>query len=338
MKAGAVLFFAAIFFCSTSAQQQTPAPPPQTARQALIEMITGGQEAVKRHLTVEMQKSLQGKGKDSFSPYFATFDGIHSSASEFQAFETGDVLFAATDPKTHEKFEVHVDSDDLSGDTDDIDLSFHQFRDGLEEDIPYAVLLSRFTVGLKRQENIWRLNEISANIKLPLGDPKLLEKFERGAGVGMVGGKVPAGSSGKVELPPDMPIEQVIRMVAFAESSYAMRHPETGFTCTLADLAEQNSFQIDQRVFNGEVFQGYKFSLSGCQGKPSETFHLIAEPVSPGAGFKAYCTDATHNVRTSDDGRGSTCVASGKVSTRTSSVGVVTGIVPNSSEKKSQEK
>ena len=227
----------------------------------------------------------------------------------------------------------------MSGDTDDIDLSFHQFRDGVEEDIPYAVLLSRFTVGLKRQENIWRLNEISANIKLPLGDPKLLEKFERGTGVGMVGGKVAAGSSGKVELPPDMPIEQVVRLVAFSESSYAMRHPETGFTCTLADLAEQNSFQIDQRIFNGEVFQGYKFSLSGCQGKPSETFHLIAEPVSLGADAKAFCTDATHNVRTTDDGRGSTCLTSGKVYKPNSSVGVVTGVFPaNSTGKKLPEK
>jgi hypothetical protein len=32
-------------------------------------------------------------------------------------FETGQVLLSANDPKSNEKFEVHVDSDDLSGDT-----------------------------------------------------------------------------------------------------------------------------------------------------------------------------------------------------------------------------
>ena len=62
------------------------------------------------------------------------------------------------------------------------------------------------------------------------------------------------------------------------------------------------------------LIKGYKFSLSGCQGKPAETFHVVAEPVSLAGGAKAYCTDATRNVRTSDDGSGSTCLMAGKLS------------------------
>jgi len=167
-------------------QSQAPTPPPQTPRQAVIEMITGGQEGAMKHLTVELQKSLQGDGKNSPIAQLATFDQIKSASSDFQVFETGQVLLSANDPKSNEKFEVHVDSDDLSGDTDTMDISFHQFRDGVEQDIPYATMLSRFTVGMKKQSNIWRLNEISINIKVPVGDPKLLEKFGSGMGDGNV--------------------------------------------------------------------------------------------------------------------------------------------------------
>src|SRR5215471_13554441 len=95
------------------AQQQAP-PPPQTARQALIEMITGGQQGAMKHLTVEMQKSLEGDGKNNPAQNLLYFDQIKSASSEFEVFETGPVLLATSDPKSDEKFEVNIDSDDLS--------------------------------------------------------------------------------------------------------------------------------------------------------------------------------------------------------------------------------
>ncbi len=310
------------------AQPQAQAPPPQTPRQALIEMISGGQEGAMKHLTVEMQKSLQGEGKSNSASQLAAFDQIRAASSDFQVFETGQVLVSANDPKSNEKFEVHIDSDDLSGDTDNMDISFHQFHDGVEQDIPYAAMLSRFTVGMKRQANVWRLNEISVNIKVPVGDPKLLEKFGNGM-PGMIGAKVGGSASGKPEKPRDMAPREAVTMVAFAESTFARSHPETGFTCTLADLAKSNPFNLDPRIFSGEPYRGYKFSLSGCQDKPSGSFRLVAEPVAPAAGAKAYCTDATNNVRSSDDGLGSSCLASGKqtaLGTEEESVGFDTGV------------
>ena len=265
-----------------------------------------------KHLTVEMQKSLEADGKNNSAAQLAAFDQIRSASSDFQVFETGQVLLSATEPKSNEKFEVHVDSDDLSGDTDNMDISFHQFRDGIEQDIPYAAMLSRFTVGMKRQANIWRLNEISVNIKVPVGDPKLLEKFGNGM-PGMIGGKIGGSASGKPEKPREMAPREAITMVAFAETTFARTHPEIGFTCTLADLAKSNPFNLDPRIFSGEPYHGYKFSLSGCQDKPSGSFHLVAEPVSPTGKAKAFCTDATNNVRSSDDGLGSSCLTSGKL-------------------------
>lgn len=307
-------------------QAQAPAAPPQTPRQALIEIITGGEGAMK-HLTVEMQKSLQGDGKSGSSPQLATFDQIRAASPDFQVFETGPVLLAANDPKSHEKFEVHVDSDDLSGDTDNIDISFHQFRDGVEQDVPYAAMLSRFTVGMKKQENVWRLNELSINIKVPIGDPKLLEKFGNGVpGMFGVGG---VSASGKQEKPREMAPREAVMMLGFAEASFARSHPETGFTCTLADLAKPNPLNLDPHLFSTEPYHGYRFALSGCQDKPSGSFHLTAEPVSPTTKAKAYCTDATNNIRSSADGLGSSCLASGKVvafGAEEESVGIDTGI------------
>ncbi len=235
------------------------------------------------------------------------------------------MLLAANDLKAHEKFEVHVDSDDLSGDTDNIDISFHQFRDGVEQDVPYATILSRFTIGMKKQENIWRLNELSINIKVPVGDPKLLEKFGNGVGPGMFGAKMDAASGNQPAKPRDISPREAIMMVGFAESSFAHSHPEVGFTCTLADLAKPNLLNLDPHIFSGEPYHGYKFTLSGCQDKPSGSFHLVAEPISPAAGAKAYCTDATNNVRSSADGLGSSCIASGKLASFSSEDGAVGG-------------
>lgn len=311
-RATIVVVLAVLSSAALCAQPQSQAPPPQTPRQALIEMISGGQEGAMKHLTVEMQKSLQADGKNNAASQLAAFDQIRNASSDFQVFESGQVLLSANDPKSNEKFEVHVDSDDLSGDTDNMDISFHQFRDGVEQDIPYTAMLSRFTIGMKRQANIWRLNEISVNIKVPVGDPKLLEKFGNGV-PGMVGAKIGGSADGKPEKPREMAPREAVQMLGMSESMFARSHPEIGFTCTLADLAKPNLLNLDPRIFSGEPYHGYKFSLSGCQDKPSGSFRLVAEPVAPAAGAKAFCTDATDNVRSSADGLGSSCIASGKV-------------------------
>jgi len=311
MKLLAAIFFFAISTTTLFSQPQAPPAPPQTARQALLEMITGGQQAAMRHLTVEMQQSLKAKGNKSFAQELAVLDQMKAGSAAFQTFDAGQILLSINEPGTNEKIEVHVDSDDLSGDTDNIDLSFHQFRDGVEQDTPYTDLLSHFTLGMKKQENIWRLNEIAIGIKIPVGDPAWLAKMDKMGQGGMTGGKIAVGERGKPEAP-EMTAEQAVMMLGFAEQAYAQQHPDAGFTCSLAELGKSPSFNLDERIFKGEPVNGYKFSLSACQGKPVESFHLIAEPLAPGAGTKAFCTDATRNIRSSDDGRGATCLTSGK--------------------------
>jgi hypothetical protein len=320
MRLRASLIASVLYFSGTLfAQTQAPAPP-QTARQALIEMITGGQKAAMKHLTVEMQKYIKEPKNAAAMGSLTTFDQIKSGSADFQTFDTGDVLLSASDPKG-EKLEVHVENDNLSSDSDTIELSLHQFKDGIEKDIPYVMFVSQFSIEMIRQENIWRLNDVSFGVKIPLGDPKLIDKFakstedERAENTG--------DTKNRESTPADFPVQSVIALVAYSESSFARTHPETGFTCNLPDLAEGSATDLDPAIFNGQVYKGYKFALSGCQGKPAETFHLTAEPIIPAAGVMAFCTDATHNVRSSDDGRGLTCLSSGKVSQAEHTTGVV---------------
>src|SRR5579859_3887166 len=112
MKLRAALIFSAISISALFAQQQAPAPPPQTARQALLEIITGGQQAAMKHLTVEMQKSLRAKGNKSFAQDLAVFDEMKASAAALKTFDAGQVLLSLNELGTNEKLEVHVDSDD----------------------------------------------------------------------------------------------------------------------------------------------------------------------------------------------------------------------------------
>lgn len=303
-------------------QQQKPAKP-QTARQALLEILTGDDQAVSKHLTLEVQRSLKQTDPKSGAMAMGTIAGFRSlglNNTNEETFDTGSVLLAVNDPKSHERFEVHVDSDDLSGDEDTMQLSLHAFRDGQEIDTA-AQIISQIEIAMLKQQNVWRLNAITISAKLPVGDPKLMERLTNSMGSGMFGGKIGVASLDQnqtSEPPPDM--EQTVRMLALAEGFHASTHPQTGFTCSLTELLSKDNpmlqaLRLDPKTASGS-FNGYKLAISGCQGTPVGSFQIIAEPIAPGSGSKAFCTDATHNIRTADDGRGSTCLSSGKFENR----------------------
>jgi hypothetical protein len=301
--------------------QQPDAKVLQTARQALIEILTGAGDA-SRHLTVEVQKEMQKKSLSgvSFSPT-AMLAGFHSAAgSHFKTFDAGPILLSASDPKTHERMEVQVDSDDLNADQDTLQLSIHQFRDEKEIETPFQ-FISQISVGMQKQANIWRLNEIAIGAKFPVGDPALFRKFNETSGAGAGSGgegmyAIAGGASPESEGVPKRDIQTTLSLIAFREQMYASRHPEQGFTCSLPDLLAEDSeaaaFGLDPQIKTG-IFDGFRISASGCQGIPVGSYQIAAEPLSQSAGSKAFCTDATHNIRQSDDGRGSTCLASGRV-------------------------
>jgi len=313
-----VLFLLFAFFSLvSSAQRQQPAAPPQTPRQALIEIVTKGAEGITKHLTVEVQELI---AKSNNKAALAVLGGFSSARPQgLQTFDSGPVLFTFTEQQM--KFEVRVENDDLAGDRDDLQLSLHSFRDGLEQEVDFGWMKpSRFIVSLKQQQGLWRLDKISVAAEFPFGDPAFFEKTflkaadARAAGLSTVSGGI-ATSDVKAnnEAPPAMHPEQLLMMLGFAETSFARQHPDKGFTCSLGELAEESkNMGIDGQLSSG-VVGGYRIRLTGCEGRPAGSYQIIAEPVA-GRGLKAFCVDATQNVRFSEDGQGSTCLAFGKVS------------------------
>jgi hypothetical protein len=346
-------FFPVTLLLSVILSAQQKAPVPQTARQALLEMISGDETAVMKHLTVEMQQMIADQMKAELSkseptggkattktPSPAAADktssthetrttvrsgggmiGLrlpgmmqfpHLAGSDFKSFDSGPVLFTYGD-QSRQRIEVRIESDDLSGEEDHIQLSFHVMNDGQEQDIPY---MPSVTVGMKQQEKIWRLNKVSASVDLAVGDPKFFESL---ANLDKADTHV---HSDAVASNPEVPLQsasETVSMLAFSETMYARQHPEVGFTCSLAELFADKMVNrtqaMDPKVATG-AYNGYRFSLSGCNGNPAETFHIVAEPVTPGNGAKAYCTDTTGNLRVSESGVGAACLASGTVSKR----------------------
>jgi hypothetical protein len=110
-------------------------------------------------------------------------------------------------------------------------------------------------------------------------------------------------------------------MIGMAENIYAQNHPGVGYTCRMADLVnigkgldEDGVYRFMDMAFADGVYNGYRYTLSGCDHTPVRSFRVMAEPIA-GKG-RAYCSDNTNNLRASEDGRGMTCLASGKLARR----------------------
>src|SRR6476646_6303474 len=128
----------AVVLAGVSAGQR-PQVTEQSPRQAMIEMLSGGEAPFKKHLTVEMQDKLQNMMKASLdnapSPLQVLL-GVNSSANKFQVFDIGPILFAFYNPQEHQRYEIAIDSEDRRGDQDIMDLSLHLVRNALEKEVP----------------------------------------------------------------------------------------------------------------------------------------------------------------------------------------------------------
>jgi hypothetical protein len=158
-----------------------------------------------------------------------------------------------------------------------------------------------------------------------VGDPALFRQLNEGMKASGTDLHVSGGvsmdpysvsSSSEASQIPKVDIQTTVSLISFQEQIYAGQHPERGFSCSLSELLsdsnQSQSFGLDPQVKTG-ISNGYRINISGCQDIPSGSYQITAEPLSPSAGNKAFCTDATHNIRASDDGRGSTCLISGRV-------------------------
>ena len=320
-KVVGVLAVAMIWTATVSAQE---ASAPQTARQALLEMFfSKASGTFAKHLPAVTLAALQKSGAlANLQQYSLLASQLQTQGTNFQTFETGSVLLSGEDPKTGQKMEVTVENDALRGEQDDIELSFQTYKNGAAQRTPF---MPRMTFMLKQEARIWKLNEISVTIRLPLADPDLLKamtenmKPREGANVSLTPvSATPQAQPATPAAGSDAQVLAAMQTILTAEITYATSYPRVGFTCTLSDLdgfggGEPNEHQamlINSGLASGKRY-GFVFILSGCGGAPATAFHLSAAPNANTFGRKSFCADQSGTIRSSNDGNPATCFTSG---------------------------
>jgi len=318
-----VLAVAAIWSAAVSAQEVST---PQTARQALLEMFfskTSGTFA--KHLPAVTLAALEKSGALANLQQYSLLAGqLQTQGTNFQTFETGSVLLSGEDPKTRQKVEITVENDALRRERDDIELSFQTYKNGEAQRTPF---MPRMTFTMKQEARVWKLNEISVTIRLPLADPDLLKamtenmKARETANVTVTPVSVtPQTQSSTSSAGSDAQVLAAMSTILTAEITYATSYPRVGFSCTLSDLdgfggGEPNEHQamlINSGLASGKKY-GFVFTLSSCGGPPATSFHLSAAPNANTFGRKAFCADQSGTIRSSDDGNLAHCFTSGTV-------------------------
>jgi type IV pilus assembly protein PilA len=291
------------------------AVPPQTARQALMEMFfSKTQGTFAEHLPAATRIALEKSGAlANLQQYSLLVSQLQTQSQNIQTFDTGSVMLAGEDPKTGQKVEIMVENDALNGDQDDIELSFQIYKNGQVQRTPF---MPQMTFSMKKEAQVWTLNEISITLHLPLADPDLLKAITENM-------RPQTANSSRVQTAPqtagtDAQVTAAMRSIVSAEATYATTYPTVGFTCTLSNLDgfgggvpnERQAMLINSGLASGKRY-GYVFTLSECNGTPATAYHLTAVPNRNSFRGKAYCADQSGVIRSSEDGNLATCLASG---------------------------
>jgi hypothetical protein len=305
-----------VIACATVSQSQTPAQ--QTARQALIEMFFSKTPGTfVKHLPAITRATLEKTGAmENLHQYSLLMNQFQTQGQAPQTFDTGSVLLSADNTKTGDKVEIMVEDDSVHGDADDIRLSFQVYKNGVLDRKPY---MPQMIFSMKKEAQLWTLNEVSITLHLPLADPDTLKAFTEGMqarsqaqrATFVPRSEVPAQLAGS-----DAMVLAAMHQILAAEATYSSTYATVGYTCTLSNLdgfggGEPNEHQamlISSGLASGKKY-GFVFTLSDCTGTPSTAFRLTAAPSANTFGRKAFCADQTGVIRSSDDP--ATCLASG---------------------------
>jgi hypothetical protein len=247
---------------------------------------------------------------------------LHTKGKDFETFETGSLLLVAEDSQSGQKFEIKVDKDALRGDEDDIEVSFHIYKDKQPQQTPF---LPRMAFGMKMEAGVWKLNEIQVTVRIPLADPDFLkgmtEAIKARGAVATATPMLNQASMNQASLTSfgsDASVLSAMQSILKAENTYSNTYSAIGFTCTLSDLDgfgggapnEHQAMLIPSGLASGRKF-GYVYTLSGCAGAPATTFRLVAVPGVSSLGRRALCSDQSGPIRYSADGNPANCIASG---------------------------
>ncbi len=296
-----LLVFAASIPLTAQTQVPPPTPPPQSARQALIEMFFGkGENDFAKHLPDAAHQTLIHKDETERTSVVLRIATIGretvAQGQHVETFDVGPTLLVTEPTPGHEKIEAVVEHDSLFGEEDEIELSFHYYKDGQLQSLP---VVPRLTFTLKQEKEIWRLTEVTAAAHIPLTDPDYLQELRR-----------------EQNEANESAAQNRVNGIAATETGYAAQHPDLGYTCTLANLFPQepapeggaSPFAEDA----SEESNGYRFAITGCAGTPATKFRASAVPTDADAGQKTFCSDASGILKFTTDGKSSTCFSEGQ--------------------------
>jgi type IV pilus assembly protein PilA len=301
---------------------------PQTARQALLDMFFSKTPGTfETHLPQATVAALRKAGANSGASMLTLVSALtakmNTQGQQLQTFEAGPTLVLIENPQARSKFEIRVERDDLRGDEDEIELSFHGTKDGETQS---AGVKFRLTITMKQETGSWRLNEITMALGVGLTDPDFLKAMTtniKPAASTMGGGDMRpsvASTPGSMSTANEAAAVGGVRTLNTAEVTYSATFPGRGFTCTLSDLGgmgagggptEHQAMLIDPRLAAGKK-NGYVFALSGCNGSPAARYTITAVPADPGSGRRAFCSDESAPIRFSPDGKGESCLTMGR--------------------------
>jgi TonB family protein len=282
----------------TLLQAQT-SPSPQTARQALIEMFFGSAaNHLEKHLPDATRRSFQkldsGDGRSFLSEFSMLASQAKAGGAKLETFDTGPTLLTVEEQQQgRDRVEITVERDDLVGDEDQIEVALHMTRAGKEQTLPFVPHL---IFVMKTESEIWRLNEISVTVRVPLADPDFLKNIED-------------RQRGQHE---QMTIWS-LRMVTTSEKAY--NAARGSYACTLSALGtadksgpENHPFLFDRELVTGKK-GGYIYAITGCD---ASHYKVVAEPALPDSGQRSFCSDESGAVRAAVDGKASTCLTRGE--------------------------
>jgi TonB family protein len=278
-----------LLISSLSAQFQQA---PQTARQALIEMFFGtSPNHLEKHLSDSTRntfKRMSGEGGMSMLDEFSMFANMTKAGGmKFETFDSGPTLLQAEQVEQNEKTEITVEADDLSGDEDEIELTLHITKEGNEQPLPF---IPHFTFIMKTEADIWRLNEIRAEVRVPLADPNFLKNIER--------------QNGKQN---EQGAQLGMRVIIGAQNSY---HQTRGtYACNLAGLMGKGQNNGSFADLSTGKHGGYVYAISGCD---AHQYKVVAEPEINDSSQRAFCADESGTMRAASDGKATTCLSSGE--------------------------
>lgn len=328
-----VASLAALVACASSVWGQPGDPVSQNARQALMEMLfSKTQGTFFKHLPAATKAALEKSGAmPTLQAYSMMATQFQTQGQHIETFESGPIMLAGQDPKTGDRFEITVESDAIHGDVDDIAISFRVYKNGKSQRTPF---MPQMTFSMKKEAQLWTVNEISVTIHVPLADTDFLNALtEKMRTPAVTQTSVAPTESGQsvtrtTFLAHSEPLAQPggsdatviasVRTILSAEATYAATYPTIGFTCTLSSLdgfgsgqpSERQAMLINSGLASGKKY-GFVFTLSACSEPPAASFRLSAVPNENYPGRKAFCADQSRIIRASDDGNPATCFASG---------------------------